>query len=173
MSSAFIVAGAVPDARDHDGTSCGAQPAGACRPKFQEKRNSGRFPVRQGIQYRAIDSSGGNSAGGGLTLDMSGSGIRFSVQKRIPPGSILEVAVDWPVRLDGTCPLKMVLVGRVVRSEADFAALAILRYEFRTKGPGLTPRGALSRVGTDATRRHKRTPKYRTDQARDAASPEF
>ena len=51
-------------------------------------------------------------------------------------GRLVEVAVDWPVRLDGDCPLRFVAVGRVVRSEATKAAVQIDRYEFRTRGSG-------------------------------------
>ena len=173
MSSAFIFSGAVPDVGDIDATIGEVQPAGVRRPKFQEKRKSNRFPVHQGIQYRDIDPQQGKSAGGGLTLDMSGSGIRISTQEPIPIGRILEVSVDWPVRLDETCPLKVVLVGRVVRCEADWVALSILRYEFRTRGAGLGQGVALPQAGADTNRRRLRTPRHRMDQARDAASPEF
>ena len=169
MSNAFVVSSAVPDAGDA-GSIGEAQPSGVCRPKFQEKRGSNRFPVQQGIQYRAIDYRGAKLTGDGLTLDMSGSGIRFSIQQRIPPGRIVEVSVDWPVRLHGTCPLKVIVVGRVVRSDASSAALSILQYESRTKGAGLGQRPALPQAAVDATRSNKRTPRYRTDRARDAAS---
>jgi hypothetical protein len=169
MSRAFFVSRTVPDAGDGRGTIGEVQPSGVCRPKFQEKRKSNRFPVQQDLRYRAIDHWDGKLTGTGLTLDMSGSGIRFSIQERIPLGRIVEVSVDWPVQLDGTCPLKMVVVGRVVRSEANWAALSILQYEFRTKGSGLGQRATLPQSGADANRRQKRTPRYRTARARDAA----
>jgi hypothetical protein len=47
--------------------------------------------------------------------------------------------VDWPARLDGRCALKFVATGHVVRMQGDAAAVAIERYEFRTKGSGLLP----------------------------------
>jgi hypothetical protein len=68
--------------------------------------------------------------------------------------------------LDGTCPLKVVLVGRVVRSEADWAALSILRYEFRTKGSGLAQSVAAPQAGAGTKRRRTRIPRYRTVRAR-------
>jgi len=52
----------------------------------------------------------------------------------LDPGKRLEVAVNWPARLDGTCRLKLVAMGRVVRTEQDRAAIAIEHYEFRTQG---------------------------------------
>jgi hypothetical protein len=47
---------------------------------------------------------------------------------------MVELSVNWPARLDGTCPLKFVATGRIVRSENDRAAVQIDRYEFRTRG---------------------------------------
>jgi hypothetical protein len=46
---------------------------------------------------------------------------------------MVELSVNWPARLDGTCALKFVALGRVVRSEANRAAVRIERYEFRTR----------------------------------------
>jgi hypothetical protein len=106
------------------------------RPPFLERRKSARFPVRQDLHYRVINSRKDKSAGVGLTLDMSGSGIRFSTPERIEIGRFAEVSVNWPARLGGTCPLKVVASGRVVRSDVHWAALSIRRYEFRTRGSG-------------------------------------
>jgi hypothetical protein len=64
---------------------------------------------------------------------MSSSGILFSTEQRLHLGRLVEVSVNWPARLGGTCPLKFVAVGRVVRSEPNRAALKIERYEFRTR----------------------------------------
>jgi hypothetical protein len=46
---------------------------------------------------------------------------------------MVEISVNWPARLGGTCPLQLVATGRVVRSEADKAAVKIERYEFKTR----------------------------------------
>ena len=45
----------------------------------------------------------------------------------------MELAVNWPAKLGGTCALKFVAVGRVVRSEDGHAAIRIQRYEFKTR----------------------------------------
>ena len=47
---------------------------------------------------------------------------------------MLEVSVNWPVALDGTCPLKLVAVGYVVRSTGDIAVLGFEKYQFKTRG---------------------------------------
>ena len=57
-------------------------------------------------------------------------------------GRLIEVAVDWPVRLDGACRLQFVAVGKVVRSEAGKAAVRIERYQFKTRGGNAMAAGA-------------------------------
>ena len=142
MRSAPLLSGAVPIANVHSGTLRGVLvspvdlPEFLNRPPFLERRKSARFPVRQDLHYRVINSRKDKSAGVGLTLDMSGSGIRFSTPERIEIGRFAEVSVNWPARLGGTCPLKVVASGRVVRSDVHWAALSIRRYEFRTRGSG-------------------------------------
>ena len=142
MKSALPLSGAVPIANVRNGTLRGVQllpvdlPEFLNRPPFLERRKSARFPVGQDLHYRVINSRKDKSAGVGLTLDMSGSGIRFSTRERIEIGRYAEVSVNWPARLGGTCPLKIVASGRVIRSDVNWAALSIQRYEFRTRGSG-------------------------------------
>jgi hypothetical protein len=64
---------------------------------------------------------------------MASGGLLFTTEEQLPVGRTVEVAVNWPARLDGTCPLKFVATGRVTRSETNRAAIRIERYEFRTR----------------------------------------
>ena len=102
-----------------------------------ERRSSGRFPIEEQLCYRVLDQWGGQLDGSGTTVDMARGGIRF--QSSAPPsqGRLLEVSVNWPVALEGTCPLKLVAVGRVVRSHGDIAVLRIEKYQFKTRGRAL------------------------------------
>jgi len=61
-------------------------------------------------------------------------------------GRTVEIAVNWPARLGGTCPLQFVATGRVVRSEADRAAVRIERYEFKTRSASASA-GSVSAFG--------------------------
>jgi hypothetical protein len=59
-------------------------------------------------------------------------------------GRMVELSVNWPARLDGTCPLQFVATGRVVRAEARRAAVRIERYEFRTRRNGLAAAAGMA-----------------------------
>jgi hypothetical protein len=75
---------------------------------------------------------------------MGSGGILFTTEDRLPLGQTLEVFVNWPARLDGTCPLQFVVTGRVVRSEDGQAVVRIDRYEFRTRGATGLAAGTVS-----------------------------
>jgi c-di-GMP-binding flagellar brake protein YcgR len=102
--------------------------------KTRDRRENSRFPVQEEVRYRVLHARGLSASGAGRTLDIGSGGILFTTQERLPMGRLVEVAVDWPVRLDGDCPLRFVAVGRVVRSEATKAAVQITRYAFKTRG---------------------------------------
>jgi hypothetical protein len=99
-----------------------------------DRRETNRFPVREEVRYRVLHAKGSPASGVGKTLDIGSGGILFTTEERLPMGRLVEVAVNWPVRLDGACPLQFVAVGKVVRSEATQAAVRIARYEFKTRG---------------------------------------
>lgn len=99
-----------------------------------DRRGTIRFPVREELKYRVLHSKATEFTGSGQTLNIGSGGILFTTEERLPMGRQVEISVNWPARLDGTCALKFVAVGRVVRSEPSQAAVRIERYEFRTRG---------------------------------------
>lgn len=99
-----------------------------------DRRGTSRYPVREEVKYRIIQARDAKTAGTGTTLNIGSGGILFTTEEKLPMGRMVELAVNWPARLGGTCPLKFVATGRVVRSEENRAAVRIERYEFRTRG---------------------------------------
>src|ERR1035437_4963047 len=93
-----------------------------------DRRETGRFPVREEVRYRVLHAKGLPASGVGKTLDIGSGGILFTTEERLPVGRLVEVAVNWPVRLDGACPLRFVAVAKAV--------LQIALYEFRRRGSG-------------------------------------
>jgi hypothetical protein len=99
---------------------------------MSERRGTIRFPLREEVRYKLTHGKVVTS-GLGRTLNIGSGGVLFTTEQKLPMGRMVELSVNWPARLDGTCPLKFVATGRVIRSEADRAAVRIERYEFRTR----------------------------------------
>ncbi|HLH18332.1 MAG TPA: PilZ domain-containing protein [Bryobacteraceae bacterium] len=99
---------------------------------MSERRETARFPLCEEVRYKLVQGKAVTS-GAGRTLNIGSGGVLFTTEHRLPLGRMVEIAVNWPARLDGTCPLKFVASGRVIRSEEDRAAVRIERYEFRTR----------------------------------------
>ncbi|HEX8984721.1 MAG TPA: PilZ domain-containing protein [Bryobacteraceae bacterium] len=98
-----------------------------------DRRSAVRFPIEQEVRYKVFNRNT-IEVGSGRTVNMSSNGVLFTTERALAVGERLEVAVNWPAQLDHRCPLKLVTTGRVVRSDGDRAAIAIERYEFRTRG---------------------------------------
>src|ERR1039458_6383985 len=98
------------------------------------RRGTSRFPVQEDVKYSVMLSQTSKASGIGKTLNFGSGGILFTTDGKLPVGRTVELSVNWPARLGGTCPLQFVATGRVVRSDAKCAAVRIARYEFRTRG---------------------------------------
>jgi hypothetical protein len=107
------------------------------RPKKDpgERRDSVRFPLALEARYSVAHGE----TGLGRIVDISKSGLRFSLKAPLPPGRRLDVAINWPVLLDGRVQLQLLVTGRVVWSNGSETALRIYRHAFRTRGVGLSP----------------------------------
>jgi hypothetical protein len=100
---------------------------------LQERRGTSRFPVREDVRYRIVQSRTASVSGLGTTLNIGSGGILFTTEDKLPVGRTVELSVNWPARLDGICPLQFVATGRVIRSDVQKAAVRIERYEFKTR----------------------------------------
>lgn len=98
-----------------------------------ERRVTSRFPVREEVRYKVLHAKWSTVSGTGVTLNIGSGGILFTTQERLPMGRVVEIAVNWPVLLGGTCPLQFVAKGRVMRADSEKAVISIERYEFKTR----------------------------------------
>jgi hypothetical protein len=99
-----------------------------------ERRATTRFPVREEVKYKLLHRRSEQASGTGQTVNIGSGGILFTTEEKLPVGRMVELSVNWPARLHGTCPLKFVALGRVVRSEAHSAAIQVEKYQFKTRG---------------------------------------
>jgi hypothetical protein len=98
-----------------------------------DRRHSDRFPIAREMRYRILNKRSVTEPGAGNTVNMSSSGVLFAVDGIMMPGSRVELSINWPVKLNDKCALRLVARGRVVRSERGIAAMEILEHEFRTQ----------------------------------------
>ena len=106
-----------------------------------DRRHSDRFPIEREVRYRVLNKRSSEETGDGKTINISSSGVLFTVEHMLLPGRRMELAISWPAQFNNKCALKLVARGRVVRFEGGRAAIEIQQYEFRTQSsaPALGP----------------------------------
>jgi len=100
-----------------------------------DRRSSNRLPIERDVRYKVL---GGKKTikqvGTGKTVNISSVGELSTTETPLPEGERVELAVSWPAQLNDTLPLKLVAMGRLVRTDETHAAISIERYEFKTRG---------------------------------------
>lgn len=90
------------------------------------------YPVQLGVRYKVVRDGQPVVQGNGRTRQLSSSELVFTTDQRLPIGAV-EVALDWPFRLDGVCPLQVVVFGHVLHGSDQACTVRIERHEFRTR----------------------------------------
>ena len=70
----------------------------------------------------------------GATSNVASGGVLFETKEPVEIGSRVELTIAWPVAIEETFPLNLVLLGTVVRTDEGTAAVKVARYAFQTKG---------------------------------------
>ena len=104
-----------------------------------ERRGKFRFPMRRELRYKLLKDGSIAESGAGETVDMGSGGVGFSIERELPIGAFIELSISWPVLLDQTCAMRIVVFGRVVRSGGGLCACTIDKWEFRTQARVLQP----------------------------------
>ena len=97
-----------------------------------DQRSHRRYPITQKMEYKLLSNLEIERCGIGRTVNVSSSGILFEGSDRLPAGSLVEVLMDWPFLKGGICQVKLVMRGRVTRSDGKHVAVRVSRYEFST-----------------------------------------
>ena len=100
----------------------------------RERRVKRRFRIDQEVRYKMLYGQRIAETGVGRTMNISSGGVWFSTENMLTSGMPVELSMNWPVLLNDSCPMKLMIYGCVVRSNEKGAAVAIERYEFRTQG---------------------------------------
>ncbi len=105
----------------------------------RERRAKRRFQVEQDVRYKMLYGQRIAETGSGKTANISSGGVWFTTESMLTTGMPVEVSMNWPVLLNESCPMKLMIYGCVIRSNEKGAAVAIERYEFRTQGRAFQP----------------------------------
>jgi len=110
----------------------------------RERRTKRRFMIDQEVKYKMLYGQRIAETGVGRTMNISSGGVWFSTENMLTSGMPVELSMNWPVLLNDSCPMKLMIYGCVVRSNEKGAAVAIERYEFRTQGSRAFQQTAVS-----------------------------
>jgi hypothetical protein len=100
----------------------------------RERRAKKRFTIEQDVRYKMLYGQRIAETGVGKTVNISSGGVWLTTDNPLTAGMPVELAMNWPVLLHDSCPMKLMIYGCVMRSSEKGAAISIERYEFRTQG---------------------------------------
>jgi hypothetical protein len=92
-----------------------------------------RFPVAQELRYKLLELDRIVASGSGTTENMSSGGVAFHADAVLAEGSYIELSIAWPVLLNGACPMRLIVFGRVARGKEDTKVCTVEKWEFRTQ----------------------------------------
>lgn len=103
-------------------------------PESTDRRSKRRYPIALELQYKLMKHRRVERLGSGRTLNISSGGILFEADGLLPANGPIELALSWPFLLHGSCGLKLVIRGRIVRTHDKAIAIRAEFHEFRTAG---------------------------------------
>lgn len=98
------------------------------------------------VHYRLTGNHRAQRLGFGKTIDVSSGGVLFEAEDLVPPESKIELALNWPFRLDGSCALQLIVRGRILRVDNGKVAVRSEFHEFRTARHSAFEKPAAFRV---------------------------
>ena len=105
------------------------------RPTDQsERRAFTRFPIERTIRYRVLVHGRVAQSGRGKTVNMSSGGLLIATDRVLSTGCRLEVEIAGPFHTDDKIARRLILTGRIVRTETGtfpLAGLKISRHKFQ------------------------------------------
>ena len=105
-------------------------------PPSLDRRRSQRLAIPLNLQFTIRKHGKAVGEGQGKIQDVSRTGIFFESNTVVPPGSVVRLIVDWPVRFQNKTPVDWIVDGIAVRSTASGTAINIMRQRFERRAQG-------------------------------------
>jgi hypothetical protein len=111
-----------------------------------DRRTKTRFQIRRELRYKLRGKGGFSKSGVGSTVDISSRGVAFSTDSPLVAEAPVELSISWPALLDDVHPIRLTIVGRILRVRGRNAVCTVDKYEFRTQGASPSPAPAEGEV---------------------------
>ena len=108
-----------------------------------DRRRKFRFPIRRELRYKVLAGGTIVDSGTGQTINLGSGGVAFSIDHELKSEAFIELSISWPMLLDNTCPMRLIVFGRVLRSQGRKSVCTIDKYEFRTQAKTFQAAGAM------------------------------
>jgi hypothetical protein len=99
-----------------------------------DRRDDCRYQIPLELRWKLIRRRKVLNSGEGETVDLSSGGILFDARRPLPVGLDVELSIAWPILLNDTAPMQLVVMGRIVRSAGNITGIRMVQHEFRTMG---------------------------------------
>jgi hypothetical protein len=106
---------------------------GPAKAKEDDRRKKARFPICREMRFKLMEDGEIVAEGTGATIDIASGGVSFISGQPLKVGTYAEISISWPVLLDDDTRMRLVVFGRVVRSNIHTTACTVDKYEFRTQ----------------------------------------
>jgi len=116
-----------------------------------DRRTKTRFQIRRELRYMVLDKGKTRHSGAGSTMDIGSGGVAFRADQPLETGMSIELLINWPALLDSVCPMRLCVVGRILRAQDLFAVCTVDRHQFQTRCMSENP--ALVESGSALQRR--------------------
>ena len=93
-----------------------------------DRRRQRRFRIAVPVEYVLRDCRGF-----AMTRDMGSRGICIETDQVLKVGKRVRLLIDWPAKLDGGTPLRLVVTGKILRSGRGGTAVSVLKHEYRLR----------------------------------------
>ena len=99
-----------------------------------DRREDRRYPIELELKYKVIRRKRVLDTGVGHTVDLSSGGVLFEAERPLPAGLNAELSITWPVLLHNVAPMRLLVIGKIVRADRTRIAIRTVQHEFRTQG---------------------------------------
>lgn len=99
-----------------------------------ERRQHQRFLIT--VQAQCVLAEDGAQA---TPVDISSRAVFLKTSRILQLGESIHVLIDWPARLDHRCPLRLLIVGKVLRRNGTGTIVEIMPYAFGIRHQAAAP----------------------------------